>query len=1044
MRMEVQRYRGLAGLMAGLVLAATLVGCGSSTPPPPISVSVTASVAQLGQGQTVNIIATVTNDPAGQGVTWTLTGPGALTKQSATSVEYDAPARVASDGSAMINAASVADATKFASVNLQVKVITVTVTPSPLNVLANGSQLFTAAVQFDGSNAGVTWSISPSGVGTLSQATSTTVVYTAPPAPPATDMPVNITATSAANTAVSATANVTVPAIQVSVNPNLATVVAGQIQAFAAAVSFDPGNKGVTWNLSPASGAGTLSNVTSTSATYNAPASAPASDVTVTLTATVIDDGTKTAVANITVPAITVSISPPSATVGANTTQDFTATVSNDPKNGGVTWSLSPASGQGSLSKATSTSVTYNAPANAPASDVTVTLTATAVDDGTKTAVVNVTVPAITVSISPLSVNVEANTTQDFTATANNDPKNGGVTWSLSPASGQGSLSKVTNTSVTYSAPPDAPASTLTLSLTATSVTDPTKSSTANIAVPAISVGVDPVSVLMPLKATQQFTGTVHFDPTGKGVNWSAVQNGADCGSACGTFSPTSTDSGAATTYTAPAALPPTTGVAITATSITDATKSGAAQITLTNGTVKLVPKSLNFGYIKQNGRKSLTLTLTNTGSGTLTVSGMATTSHFSETNGCGASVAAGASCTVTVTFSPASTGHFAGTLTITDSSADSPQVVALGGTGVSSAHTVPAGAASSAVPVPTGLSAVGTQTVHLVDSSRTDLIAGDGSKRELMVRLWYPASAAVECAPANYTTPAMWIYFQQLAGVTLPEVKTNSCQDANVAAGAHPVVVFEPGYTGTFTDYTFLFEDLASRGYVVVALNHTNEATATEFPDGRFVKSVFGSHLGTQLRADPEAYANSVLVRLADLRFLLTQLEVLNTTVRGPFSGKLDMNRIGLAGHSLGGLTALMGTKMDSRFKVGIVIDGVWAEHQSAITDTPLLMMITGRQQWSVDECNLWASLRGPRLALKLPGIDHLAPSDAIWVIKGWANTGKLGAEKTVTVLRDYVAAFLDENLRGQPRTSLLNQESPDFPDVAVTTRTQALCGAP
>jgi len=47
--------------------------------------------------------------------------------------------------------------------------------------------------------------------------------------------------------------------------------------------------------------------------------------------------------------------------------------------------------------------------------------------------------------------------------------------------------------------------------------------------------------------------------------------------------------------------------------------------------------------------------------------------------------------------------------------------------------------------------------------------------------------------------------------GVPLPEVKTNSCEDAIVASGAHPVVVFTPGYTGTFTDYTFLFEDLAA-----------------------------------------------------------------------------------------------------------------------------------------------------------------------------------------------------------------------------------------
>ncbi len=76
---------------------------------------------------------------------------------------------------------------------------------------------------------------------------------------------------------------------------------------------------------------------------------------------------------------------------------------------------------------------------------------------------------------------------------------------------------------------------------------------------------------------------------------------------------------------------------------------------------------------------------------------------------------------------------------------------------------------------------------------------------------------------------------------VSLPEVRTNSCLDAPIAEGAHPVILFSHGYTGAFTDYTFIFEDLASRGYVVASVDHTYEATAVEFPDGRFVKSVFG-----------------------------------------------------------------------------------------------------------------------------------------------------------------------------------------------------------
>ena len=57
-------------------------------------------------------------------------------------------------------------------------------------------------------------------------------------------------------------------------------------------------------------------------------------------------------------------------------------------------------------------------------------------------------------------------------------------------------------------------------------------------------------------------------------------------------------------------------------------------------------------------------------------------------------------------------------------------------------------------------------------------------------------------------------------------------------------MVLFTPGYTATSSDYTFLMEDLASRGYVVGAIDHTYEATAVEFPGGGIVRSRVGSIL--------------------------------------------------------------------------------------------------------------------------------------------------------------------------------------------------------
>jgi len=77
------------------------------------------------------------------------------------------------------------------------------------------------------------------------------------------------------------------------------------------------------------------------------------------------------------------------------------------------------------------------------------------------------------------------------------------------------------------------------------------------------------------------------------------------------------------------------------------------------------------------------TITLTNTGNGALTPLKVSRTGDFAQTNTCGNSVAVGASCTISVTFSPVGAGTQSGTITLTDNAADSPQTIQLSGTGI-------------------------------------------------------------------------------------------------------------------------------------------------------------------------------------------------------------------------------------------------------------------------------------------------------------------------------------------------------------------------
>jgi len=228
-----------------------------------------------------------------------------------------------------------------------------------------------------------------------------------------------------------------------------------------------------------------------------------------------------------------------------------------------------------------------------------------------------------------------------------------------------------------------------------------------------------------------------------------------------------------------------------------------------------------------------------------------------------------------------------------------------------------------------------------------------------------------------------------------------------------------------------------------VASVNHTYEATAVEFPDGRLVKSVFGSHLGNTVRSDEEAVSFAVSVRLSDLKFVVNELERLNASAESPFVGKLDMSRVALAGHSLGGLTAILGIEEEPRFRAGIVIDGVMPDSLFSTTEKAVLILAAGREQWGEDERRLWGGLRGPRFAVNLRGAEHVTPSDMVWLAKGAIKTGAMDPEKTVAAIRDYIAAFLDTNLRSEPVGPLLTGPSVEYPDAAVTTRSQSLCSA-
>jgi hypothetical protein len=115
-------------------------------------------------------------------------------------------------------------------------------------------------------------------------------------------------------------------------------------------------------------------------------------------------------------------------------------------------------------------------------------------------------------------------------------------------------------------------------------------------------------------------------------------------------------------------------------------------------GALHATPSSLSFGDVNSGSTSAAqAVTITNPGTSAASLSSISATGPFAQTNNCGSSLAAGASCTVQVTFSPTTGGNATGTLTVNTSAPGGPLSVALSGRGITSSTNLALGQPATA-----------------------------------------------------------------------------------------------------------------------------------------------------------------------------------------------------------------------------------------------------------------------------------------------------------------------------------------------------------
>ncbi|MEZ4775337.1 MAG: family membership [Bacteroidia bacterium] len=354
----------------------------------------------------------------------------------------------------------------------------------------------------------------------------------------------------------------------------------------------------------------------------------------------------------------------------------------------------------------------------------------------------------------------------------------------------------------------------------------------------------------------------------------------------------------------------------------------------------------------------------------------------------------------------------------------------------------------SVTLPVPTGTYAVGRTTFAWKDSTRTDSLAPTPDvKRELVVWVWYPADSANSDIVADYFPADLRKALKERQGPVLSniilkdlsKVHSHSILNARLSSKqvSYPVLLMKSGIGAMAGDYTTLAEELASHGYVVVGSDAPYSTSVVVFPDGRVV---FGTQQGNPGDSAPSEERTRRLNRLvtiwtADTRFVLDKLESLNKgDVNNIFSGHLNLQELGVFGHSFGGATALQFCRDDIRCKVSVDMDGApFGAVSTTGLPKPVMFLLADHAEESdsasleiqsniqsiydrLPESRIWISLRGAR---------HFNFSDRAiltewFVSRIFGALGPIGEERGLTVSSACLRIFFDVYLKARPVTAI------------------------
>lgn len=357
-------------------------------------------------------------------------------------------------------------------------------------------------------------------------------------------------------------------------------------------------------------------------------------------------------------------------------------------------------------------------------------------------------------------------------------------------------------------------------------------------------------------------------------------------------------------------------------------------------------------------------------------------------------------------------------------------------------------------LPAPHGPYAVGTDTLY-VKTQRPEPITEDpNDQRELVYKIWYPSKAPVSQGRRDvYIDSGSRAGFATKYGLPpsalnyLDYVKPHAYTGIEVAPGPFPVLLFSHGYGSKATGYYALLTELASQGYLIINMNHTYESLGATFPDGRVAHFDYGYQQAiskdamTTITPIQEAFRKGLsyeerhpIVRDAiqdyfegdiqdrwveDMQETLDLLEIWNR--EGPLKGRMDLSKIGVVGHSVGGGAAGNLAQKDTRIKAAANLDGIqWGSRIDSIYKLPYLYLSA---DWPAEHEDLNAHIYKNKSTevfyeAKLLHSGHPNFMDIPFMIPvpSVAGTGDIDPNLGMEIITKTLTSFFDRHLKKLP----------------------------